>query len=203
MDFFLRRKKTTHCGLAILLAFALYKLRNDYEIISASTAAKTMMTTTPGEPRPQFVLHIHYHKTGNAVTLQYVKAVNHTAKGIARYQSNGRDPNPWIITNQIVHVIKPTNYKKRSLNKTTGCPLPLPILDINIQSKNASSWINAGRHFPATTKPSKINLMKTTAPNFLCNLCENNVFLQNNDASSDGPKHDVKIIHMLRDPFGT
>ena len=233
------------------------------------------------KPIPQIVFHIHYHKTGYAITHQYKKAVKFLGRRNAETLIDGVEGNSsLIITDQIVettakssekNLFGPSYYTRRAHDNITGCPWrsksksnqeykKLKSIraeykklksesakkkgrdkdrkrkhkkkrrdrdrDRDDQSWNSSNGEKDGdgdddsRHLQErspsstdwnkTTSPSKIWLMYLPEPDFFCNLYENDVFLQrsnnnnnNNEESSDGPNHDIKFIHMLRDPFGT
>ena len=179
------------------------KVNHDKPITVAAAKIRQQHPEILGEPRPQFIFHIHYHKTGHDINLQYNHAVQIAGERIVRNQSDAIGPSLWSITNDTVGVVKqqnkrknmPNYHVKRRHNAATGCPLPF-----NLQSRGE---MNQTETHPAITNPSKINLMIMTAPDFLCNLYENDVFEQNDGESSCGPKHHVQFIHMIRDPFGT
>ena len=180
------------------------KPNNETILVKTSSLSATATTTASRYeiPRPQYVFHIQYHKTGNHITVQY----RDTVRKFLRAKKDFK------ITRRIVDLLefntKPTRHPyhiRREHHDDTGCPLLMLEDDNPIASNVLSSSIS--------TQPSTIHLVYFPAPDFMCNLHDNDVFMQKRinstgekDSSfSDGdpPLHDVKFIHMIRDPYGT
>ena len=178
---------------------------------------QTQTQTDPRTTRPQYVFLIHYHKTGHDIVDQY----NRTVRDIAHHHST------LPVLRQIVEPTQFKSYRFRSHERVTMCPR------INYETQTQTTKLLYEKLETSNTimsiSPSKIRLIVMKAPDFFCNLNENDIFFQyhnrgknknkrkkktnesnsNNNSnrelflSHDGKRHDVKFIHMIRDPFGT
>ena len=151
----------------------------------------------PTGPITQHIFHIHYHKTGHAVSYQYKRAVHQILKLMTEEEeeeNNNEEQKQLVggggggvrrITNKMMESmdvqakndLEPNFHIRRTHDNTTGCPTPL------------YNWVAESNH--------KINLILHATPNFLCNIYENDVLKQISN------QDDVKFIHMIRDPIGT
>jgi hypothetical protein len=172
-----------------------------YQTMTATTAVKARTrTTTPGEPRPQVVFLVNYHKTGHDVTNQYLEAVN---GAVSPRHIKKTTPEKVLATTFLSY--KKRNYesqgeffRRRDNNYKNGCP------KTNDPPKNLLTDAQLSRPTSATaTKPTRIIVTKLQGPSLFCNLDEHDVFLQEKfkHVSSTYPNHDVKFVHMIRDIF--
>jgi len=189
------------CG-CVLLRGALPRedLRADWDNARDRDAPASIF---PSTPRPQFVFHIHYHKTGNQITYQYGGAVKLAGRPNANETTqDAGGSTPWTITNQMVRRIPPIHSDKRTHHHATGCPV---LGDFPPRPRSAP----APGARDGTAGPGRIHLVYLPAPDFFCDLHAHDAFLQRRAGSGTaasspvvGRRHDVKFVHMLRDPFG-
>ena len=138
-------------------------------------------STNFGVSRNQFVYMTHYHKTGDNVSYRYLKAVGS------------------MSASSMIDVVYYPNDMKRIVgfferrNTTNGCAN----LDIAKLLKNRPG--------------PKIHFLHFNSPNLFCDINHHDVFSQkfffhldgNGTANANGIQYqpDVKIIHLIRDPF--
>jgi len=159
-----------------------------------TTVKPRARATTPGEPRPQMVFLINYHKTGHDVTNQYIEAVQ------GAVSSHKTTPEKALTTTFIPYrkkkFVEQGEFFSRRKNLENGCPKTMSRHKDLLTDKQLSRPTS-------TTKPTQIIVTKLQGPSLFCNLDENDVFLQEKfkHVSSTYPNHDVKFVHMIRDIF--
>jgi len=210
--------------LLCLFVRVLFDVPKFSQILTTTATVKgRTKTTTPGEPRPQIVFVINYHKTGHDVTDQYALAVHGATATVSKHKTK-TTPEKVLTTTFL-----PYKQKKNATEgeffirrksrypeaKHGGCPtkhdVPEKLLQQLTDSDSGSgsdsdsdsdSDMQLSRP-TSTTKPTQIIVSVLQAPSFFCNLDDHDVFLQEKlkHVSSTYPNHDVKFVHMIRDIF--
>jgi hypothetical protein len=204
------------------------KTKNPILEIKTRETMKNKKNTTSTPPSPfqkQYILQINYHKTGHAISYQYRTILRKLLQGKnsnSNFDSDYELLSTIMTANNSIHTLKRTHS-----NETTGCPTKQQFWNTLLLNKTTTTTTTT--ETDSDSNNILINYVNAGPIDLFCNIDENDLFNMtshkkyddgNGDDNSDGngngnvnsvsqeqPQnqnhHDIKIIHLIRNPIGT